>query len=295
MAPFQILSPTNLRQLELLQLRSRRRFLGTRQGGNASLKRGHGIEFADYRRYERGDDPRHIDWGVYGRTDRLYVKQFQEEQDLTVFCLLDSTASMHHPASDGKFEHACEIALGMMYIALSQHERVHLTIPGHAVLGPSSGPAFIHSLADVLADAPEVTPELHGKAIRTFLTQIRYPGVCLYFSDFCAPLDELQRQLELLYVHNLDVILFRLTGAHDRDPSLSSSRAIFIDSETNEELNLEWTQSMIREYQFRYDAHEQQLRQLAMKYQMRYFSLSATDSVMEFFFQELPTAGVVRS
>ncbi|MCB0321542.1 MAG: DUF58 domain-containing protein, partial [Bdellovibrionales bacterium] len=65
----EVLSPESLRQLNLMQLRSKRRFLGTRQGGNLSPKRGHGIEFADYRRYELGDDPRHIDWGVYGRTD----------------------------------------------------------------------------------------------------------------------------------------------------------------------------------------------------------------------------------
>ena len=59
-----------LRQLELLRLQGRRAFLGTRQGGHLSIKRGHGIEFSDYRNYELGDHPRYIDWGVYARSER---------------------------------------------------------------------------------------------------------------------------------------------------------------------------------------------------------------------------------
>ena len=73
-----------LAQLELLRLESRNKFLGSRQGGHLSLKKGHGIEFSDYWQYEIGDNPRYIDWKAYGRTDKLYVKQFQEEQDLLV-------------------------------------------------------------------------------------------------------------------------------------------------------------------------------------------------------------------
>ena len=82
-------TPAFLRQLELLRLRARRSYLGTRQGGHLSLKRGHGIEFSDYRKYELGDDPRHIDWSAYARSERLYIKRFREEQDLSVLLLLD--------------------------------------------------------------------------------------------------------------------------------------------------------------------------------------------------------------
>ena len=83
MNSFQILQPDNLRKLELLRLRSKRKFLGTRQGGNISIKRGHGIEFADYRKYELGDDPRHIDWGVYGRTCLLYTSPSPRDATLS--------------------------------------------------------------------------------------------------------------------------------------------------------------------------------------------------------------------
>ena len=84
-----LLNQAFLKQLELLKINSRRSFLGSRQGGHASIKRGHGIEFSDYRKYVPGDDPRHIDWNVYARTERVYVKRFQEEQDLSVFIFLE--------------------------------------------------------------------------------------------------------------------------------------------------------------------------------------------------------------
>ena len=113
-------TPEYLRQLELLRIRARRAFLGTKQGGHVSLKRGHGIEFSDFRQYQPGDDPRHIDWSVFARSERLYVKQFQEEQDLTVLLLIDSTASMVTPSNEKKW----------------RNQGVHTTIPNPLVWFP---------------------------------------------------------------------------------------------------------------------------------------------------------------
>ena len=90
----EVFTPAILRQLEMLKLSSRRAFLGQRQGAHLSLKRGQGVEFYDYRKYELGDNPRHIDWGLYGRSERIYVKRFREEQSLSVLVLLDSSPSM---------------------------------------------------------------------------------------------------------------------------------------------------------------------------------------------------------
>ena len=97
-------SPSFFKRLQQLKIHTRRTFLGSRQGGHLSLRRGHGLEFADYRLYTSGDDFRHIDWGIYGRTDRLYVKQFREEQDLNVFFLIDASQSMDFPQNENKFK-----------------------------------------------------------------------------------------------------------------------------------------------------------------------------------------------
>jgi len=81
---YSIFTPGFFRRLQQLKIQTRRSYLGSRSGSHISKRRGHGLEFSDYRTYVPGDDFRHIDWGVYGRTDRLYVKEFREEQELQV-------------------------------------------------------------------------------------------------------------------------------------------------------------------------------------------------------------------
>ncbi|MCI5065326.1 DUF58 domain-containing protein [bacterium] len=292
---FEILEPHALRQLESLQLRSQRKFLGSRQGGNVSLRRGHGIEFADYRRYELGDDPRHIDWGVYGRTDRLYVKQFQEEQDITVYCLLDGSASMHHPAEDRKFQKAAELALGVLYIALAHHDQVSLVIPGETVFGPRAGVALIHELAELCEGVGPIAAEKSEEGFSHFLHTVQYPGVCLFISDFLFPLPHVQHTFESLYSNNLDVIAIQVVGAHDENPGLSREEAIFVDSETGAELPLRWSPSVAEEYRYRFEVHQAAVRELAAKYQIRFFSCGSAQGVLPFFSETLAGSGVLRT
>ena len=92
-------TPAFLTQLETLRLRTRKEFLGSHPGSYSSPRRGTSLEFADYRRYSPGDDLRYLDWGIYARTDRLYVKLFREEVDLFAYVFIDASASMGFPSA----------------------------------------------------------------------------------------------------------------------------------------------------------------------------------------------------
>src|SRR5918992_1640874 len=105
-----------LAQLETLRLRTRKEFLGGHSGSYASPRRGTSLEFADYRRYAPGDDLRYLDWGIYARSDRLYVKVFHEEVDLFAYVFLDASASMAFPSRAEKFLPASHVALALSYI-----------------------------------------------------------------------------------------------------------------------------------------------------------------------------------
>src|SRR5260370_24187300 len=93
-----------------------------------SPKRGSSLEFNDYRHYSPGDDFRYIDWGFYGRSDKLYIKLFQEEEDLLTYIFVDASASMGYPAGDHKFESAMVTALALAYVALASGDRVMLRV-----------------------------------------------------------------------------------------------------------------------------------------------------------------------
>ena len=96
-------TPQFLTQLETLRLRTRKEVLGSQTGNYSSPRRGTSLEFADYRRYAPGDDLRYLDWGIYARTDRLYVKLFREEVDLFAYVFIDASASMGFPSLQVKY------------------------------------------------------------------------------------------------------------------------------------------------------------------------------------------------
>jgi uncharacterized protein (DUF58 family) len=120
-----------LNQLETLRLRTRKEFLGSHPGSYSSPRRGTSLEFSDYRRYAPGDDLRYLDWGIYARTDRLYIKVFREEVDLFAYVFIDASASMTFPSREAKFLPATHVALALAYVILANHDHVKLHLLQH--------------------------------------------------------------------------------------------------------------------------------------------------------------------
>ena len=112
-----------LAQLERLTLLSRRTFRGRVRGERRSPRRGHSVEFCDYRAYGVGDDLRYVDWNIYGRLDRLHVKLFVDEEDLCLHLLLDASASMDF-GTPTKLEYGARLAAALGFIGLVSMERV---------------------------------------------------------------------------------------------------------------------------------------------------------------------------
>src|SRR5215510_13966801 len=150
-------TPEFLAQLERLSLLSRRTFRGSVKGERRSPRRGHSVEFADYRAYGVGDDLRYVDWNIYGRLDRLHVKLFVDEEDLCLHLLVDASASMEF-GSPSKLQYALRIAGALGFVGLVSHERVGIGIVrDRATEGwpPARGRNQVVALLDFLTD---VTP-----------------------------------------------------------------------------------------------------------------------------------------
>src|SRR5579884_2757734 len=135
-------TPDFIARLEQLQIKTRREYAGLGKGSHLSPRRGSSLEFTDFRPYALGDDFRYIDWGLYARTDKYYIKLFKEEEDLLTYIFLDASASMRYPAEDRKFEKAVMIALALAYVALASGDRVMIRILAGA--GDHPEPVFVH-------------------------------------------------------------------------------------------------------------------------------------------------------
>src|SRR6516165_1682586 len=118
-----LLDPDFLHKLEQLELVSRKIFVGRMKGERKSKRRGTSVEFADHRNYAVGDDLRHIDWNVYGRLDKLFLKLFLEEEDLHFYTLIDTSLSMDF-GDPTKLHYAKQVAAALAFIGLVNHDRV---------------------------------------------------------------------------------------------------------------------------------------------------------------------------
>src|SRR5438309_8784002 len=120
-----LLDPEFLHKLEQLELVSKKIFVGRMKGERKSKRRGSSVEFADHRNYSVGDDLRHIDWNVYGRLDKLFLKLFLEEEDLHFYTMLDTSLSMDF-GDPTKLHYGKQVAAALAFIGLVNHDRVVL-------------------------------------------------------------------------------------------------------------------------------------------------------------------------
>src|SRR5438477_5608768 len=118
-----LLDPQFLARLEQLELVSRKIFLGRMKGERRSRKKGQSVEFADYRNYVVGDDLRHLDWNLFGRLDKLFIRLFMEEEDLHFYVLIDNSLSMDF-GNPTKLQYAKQVAAALGFIGLVNMDRV---------------------------------------------------------------------------------------------------------------------------------------------------------------------------
>ena len=228
-------------QLETAEIRSRRRFLGSRQGGHLSPKKGHGLEFCDYRNYEQGDNPRHIDWNVYARSDRVVIKRFQEEESLSFLFMIDGSPSM---AVDNKWGRATEILLSLAYVALGQGDVVSTMTLGSSKFERFTGKKQFAELAKQFPSTrPQVSLE-EGKLLSEVMlatATLRYPGVCFFIADFFSDFSEIEKSLLALRKKNYITHVIQVLGASDLQPAAVGESGFYLDSESNERVSFTWS------------------------------------------------------
>lgn len=249
-----------LEQLEYLHIVSRKVFAGRARAERRGKRIGAGIEFADHRDYHPGDDVRYVDWGVYGRLERLLLRLFEEEEDLYVYIFLDGSASMARPPgpADGtlsKLDYGKRVAAALCYVALANLDRVSL-VPFSDTLGdvlePARGRARIFRILDRLrAIRPGQGTSLEA-ALGEFVRRGPRRGVCAVVSDFydlgC------QAGLKLLRYHRFETYALQLLAPGDTAPDLRGDVEL-VDCETGEAREVTITPRLLAQYRAAHDAH----------------------------------------
>ncbi len=241
------------KRLEALALLSRRAVIGKHRGERRSKKTGAGVEFADHREYTAGDDFRFIDWNLYGRSDRLLVKLFQEEEDLSVHVLLDTSRSMSSGADPGrtKLAYGKRLAAALAYVALSGLDRVSVSaFTGQVVerLPPERGKGRMLRVLSFLRPLKGEGTTDFAAAMRAFVARGERRGLVLVISDFYDP-DGVQAGLDVLRHARFDPTLLHLWTPEEARPSLHPELfgdVALIDSERGEARDVTITANTLR-------------------------------------------------
>jgi uncharacterized protein (DUF58 family) len=286
-----LLANSVLDRLERLRIRPVGRRTSRSRGEHLSGKGGTSTEFCDYRDYVPGDDTRFVDWNIFARLHRPYLKQFHKEEERHVVLLIDASASMKF---EGKLNLGKQLAAAFGVMGLLNNERVSVYASHQANdapdrLPPCRGRAnlrnvfqFIESI-DGRGDAPL------DRAVEQLLRHHSGRGVCVILSDFLT-FGDLKRSFNLLFSAGLEPFGIQILSPREIDPDLASDLRL-VDSETQETLDISSSGDLMNLYQEYRQGLEKELALLCRRRAGQFLSVSSEVPVESVLFDQLRRRG----
>ena len=249
-----------LKKLEYLVLVSKKLFAGRIRAERRTRKVGSGIEFADHRHYAAGDDFRYIDWNIYGRMDKLLLRLFEEEEDLSIYLLVDTSVSMGIGDTAPKLDYAVKLVAALCYIGLSNLDRVSI-IPFADELGErlpaARGKGRIFTVFDFLRKLQPTGVTRLGPSLERFVQQTRRRGMAVVISDFYDP-GGYEEGLNVLRYHGFEPFVIQLYAEKEARPRLHGDLTL-IDCETGEPREVTISPSLLEAYTREHERYCQEL------------------------------------
>ena len=276
-----------LRQLERLQLLMKRPVRGGLKGGRRSVKRGTSVEFADFRDYSLGDDLRQLDWNVLARLEKLFIKLYVEEEDITIHFLIDASASMV-AGSPPKLLFAKRAAAALGYIGLASEDRVAVTalatragrrqvaLRGSGrvfrLLAALSSISAADGATDLVASARHAAAQLSGRGVIVLLSDLLDPGADRVIRELAATGSEL--------------IVLHVLSPEELDPTLEGDVRL-VDVESGDGIDVTVDLATIDDYKTRLAAWQEGFADLAAKRGVSYVPISTDLPLADLVFAEL--------
>jgi uncharacterized protein (DUF58 family) len=212
------LDPALVERLNNLQVTARSVVEGSITGAHRSPLKGASVEFRQHRFYTPGDEPRRLDWRVLGRTDRPYIKEYDEETNLRAVLLLDASGSMAYGGrSEQKFEYGCKLVAALSYLMLGQTESVGIGLIGPKLdqwVAPRAGSAQLSRVIDVLERATPKGESAITRCMQETADRLGRRSLVIVVSDFFSPVQTLRDGLARMRHDRHETVLLRLL---DRD------------------------------------------------------------------------------
>jgi uncharacterized protein (DUF58 family) len=290
-----LLEPAFLHKLDTLRLRSRGPVRTGMRGERRSRTLGPGVEFADYRSYQVGDDYRHIDWNIYSRLDRLFIKLFSEEEDINVHLFVDTSGSMAWGAPS-KLEYAVRVAAAIGYVGLVNLDRVGAVAYAarvQRVLSSQRGRGHVFRLFEFLGG---LSQPAGATSLRTamweYVHQTKRRGLLLIISDLLYP-DGYEEGLKLARYHRFDPFVIHVLSDDELVPSVRGD-ARLIDVETRQAVEVSVDGPALEAFARARDGFLAGVEEFCLRHQIDYIRTTTTIPFEDLILRYLRIGGLVQ-
>lgn len=269
------------RELDRFSFMVRKRVSTAYSGSRRSILKGRGMEPVSYREYSQGDDFKTIDWKAYARTEKLYVKEFEEEKSLTTHILLDTSKSMDFR---NKFEYSAMLALGFAYLVTKDNEKYGISMFADEIniTKPKRGRWYLSHTINLLDSM-----ELAGKTrfdycLEKYAAIIKSRSLVIIISDFMADVDAIRNAIFRLGDNEL--VLIQVLDPIERNLDLGGE-AKLIDLETEQKLDIYSSPRLRKEYQKRLDDHIAHIRETCITVGADFHTVTTDKPVFDAIFE----------
>jgi uncharacterized protein (DUF58 family) len=248
-AAAQLLPPSLLVQLERMELVSRKIFRGRMKGERRSKRKGQSVEFSDFRNYVPGDDLRFIDWNLFARLDKLFLKLFLEEEDLHFYALIDASTSMDF-GDPTKLQYAKQLAAALGFVGLCRADRVKIESLGAPLRSPGAVLRGRKSLWRMLEYLDGVQPGENislEQGVRNFVLRNSGKGIVVLITDLMDK-HGYENALRLLLAQQLDIYVIHILSPEELNPELKGDLRL-VDCEDEDVAEVTVSRPLLERYQ----------------------------------------------
>ena len=259
------------RKLDYLAMVSRRVFTGAMRAERRTKKTGSGVEFADHRDYAPGDDFRYLDWHAYQRFDRLLIRLYEEEEDLSIYFIVDSSSSMAF--GDGeKLRQAKRLTAALAYVGLANLDRIAIVTATDEISGrmqSTRGKARIFRIFRFLKGVKADGHTDLGEAMKTFVAQHKRRGLAVLLTDLYDPAG-FERGINVLRYNKFEPFVIHVVDPSEARPDLRGDVRVY-DCETGEEREVTVTAKVLARYGVAFEEYLEEAKRFCTARQVSYF------------------------
>jgi uncharacterized protein (DUF58 family) len=282
------------RKLDYLAMVSRRVFSGAMRAERRTKKTGSGVEFADHRDYTAGDDFRYLDWSAYQRFDRLLIRLYEEEEDLSIYFILDTSSSMAF--GDGeKLRQGKRLTAALAYVGLANLDRIAIVTATDEISGrmqSTRGKARIFRIFRFLRGVKAEGHTDLGEAMKTFVAQHKRKGLAVLITDLYDPAG-FEKGINVLRYNKFEPFVLHVVDPAEARPDLKGDVRVY-DCETGEEREVTVTAKVLERYGQAYEEYLEEAKRFCTSRQVSYFRADVTVPFDELILRVFRRGGFLR-